>query len=378
MLHTAGVTCNSNMICDIMLTFGYANIIAQIYKWTVAFRDSFLTSLLAMAIVRCRTHTHTHIYISLSYAIATECKNISRKLNIENHLPSTKLNPAFITIKDYKENFTNNAKCRLINPTKQEIGKVSQKNLDKMNVSIRCNADVNQWRSTKEFIRWFNNLENKKQLSYHTFHIAYFYPSITDNPLIKTLKWAHKYHNIAVTEFDATMHARRTILYDHNGKVWTTRNSKNLFDVSMGANDGAEICELIGLYILTEIHKNIDFTSVGLHRDDGLAVIRSASGSSLDRYRKKLITLFEDNELKITVETGKTSLNVLDINFCLNSESYQPYRKPSDEPLYINRNSNHPPTILPRLPQTISKRISSLSSNFELFSRAAPIYNAAL
>ena len=104
-------------------------------------------------------------------------------------------------------------------------------------------------------------------------------------------------------------------------------------------------------------------------------MIRSASGSSLDRYWKKLITLFQDIELKITV---KTSINFLDINFCLNSESYQPYRKPNDEPLYINRNSNHPPTILSRLPQTISKRISSLSSNFKLFSRAAPIYNAAL
>ena len=200
-----------------------------------------------------------------------------------------------------------------------------------------------------------------------------FYPSITDNLLTKTLKWAQKYHNITVTEFDALMHARRTILYDHKGNVLPQKNSKNQFDVSMGANDGAEICELVGLYILIEIHKNIDFTSVGLYRDDGLAVIRSAFGSSLDRYRKKLITLFQDNELKITVITGKTS-----INFCLNSESFQPYRKPNDEPLYIDRNSNHPPTILSRLPQTISKRISSLSSNFELFSRAAPIYNAAL
>ena len=153
------------------------------------------------------------------------------------------------------------------------------------------------------------------------------------------------------------------------------KNSKNQFDVSMGADDGAERCELVGLYILTEIHDNIDFTSVGLYRDDGLAVIRPASGSSLDRYRKKLITLFQDNELKTTVKTEKTSIHFLDINFCLNSE---PYRKPNDEPLYINRNSNHPPAILSRLPQTISKRISSLSSNFELFSRAAPIYNAAL
>ena len=51
---------------------------------------------------------------------------------------------------------------------------------------------------------------------------------------------------------------------------------------------------------------------------------------------------------------------------------------PNDEPLYINRNSNHSPTILSRLPQTIRKRISSQSSNYELFTKAAPMYNAAL
>ena len=136
-----------------------------------------------------------------------------------------------------------------------------------MNVSIRCKADVNQWRSTKEVIRWFNNLDNKKQLSYLSFDIVDFYPSITDNLLIKTLKWAQKYHNIALTEFDAMMHARRTILFDHKGNVWTKKNSKNQFDVSMRANDEAEICELVGLNILTEIHRNIDFTSVDYYTE---------------------------------------------------------------------------------------------------------------
>ena len=152
---------------------------------------------------------------NISYVIATECLNISRKPNIENRLPGTKLNPAFITIKDHEENFTNNTKCRLINPTKPEIGKVTKNIVDKMNVSIRCKAVVNQWRSTKEVIRWFNNLENKKQLSYLTFDIVDFYPSNTDNLLTKTLKWAQKYHNIAVTEFETIIHARRTILCDH-------------------------------------------------------------------------------------------------------------------------------------------------------------------
>ena len=66
------------------------------------------------------------------------------------------------------------------------------------------------------------------------------------------------------------------------------------------------------------------------------------------------------------------------MNFCLNSELCQPYRKPNDEPLYIISNSNHSLTILPRLPQTIIKRISSLSSNQELFSKVALMYTAAL
>ena len=89
----------------------------------------------------------------------------------------------------------------------------------------------------------------------------------------------------------------------------------------MEANDGADICELVGLCILTIIHRSIDFTYVGLYGDDGLAVMRSSSGSSLDRFRKKLVTLFQDYVLKITENTGKASINFLNISFCLNSES---------------------------------------------------------
>ena len=77
--------------------------------------------------------------------------------------------------------------------------------------------------------------------------------------------------------------------------------------MQMGANEGAEICERLGLYIPTEIHKNIDFTSIGLFQDDGLAEIRSAL--------KYLFTIFLNNEMKITAMAGKTSTNFLDINF---------------------------------------------------------------
>ena len=51
------------------------------------------------------------------------------------------------------------------------------------------------------------------------------------------------------------------------------KTPKKQFDVSMGANDSAKICELVVFYIPTEIHENIDFITIGLCRDDGLTAI---------------------------------------------------------------------------------------------------------
>ena len=46
----------------------------------------------------------------------------------------------------------------------------------------------------------------------------------------------------------------------------------------MGAYDGAEMCELIGIYMLNLIGKKYDSNNIGLYKDDGLAVFRNLSG----------------------------------------------------------------------------------------------------
>ena len=45
-------------------------------------------------------------------SIVNECKSIAKKLHIENRLRPTIDKPAFITIKDHKENVENDMKCR--------------------------------------------------------------------------------------------------------------------------------------------------------------------------------------------------------------------------------------------------------------------------
>ena len=46
--------------------------------------------------------------------------------------------------------------------------------------------------------------------------------------------------------------------------------------------------------------------------------------------------------------------------------------------LYVHRESNHPPSILKNIPQSINRRLSKISSNQTVFTKAAPQYQEAL
>ena len=67
----------------------------------------------------------------------------------------------FITLKDHKENFANNPQTRLLNPAKNEIGRISKDILDQINKELRNALQLNQWRNTKDVISWFKEIENK-------------------------------------------------------------------------------------------------------------------------------------------------------------------------------------------------------------------------
>ena len=98
-----------------------------------------------------------------------------------------------------------------------------------------------------------------------------------------------------------------------------------------------------------------------------------------DKARKDLHKLFAENfQLKITAEICHQTVNVLDLTFNLLEQSYKPYRKPNNDPLFINSHSNHPPSIIKQIPLSVNKRISQLSSDQNAFSAAAPMYENAL
>ena len=309
--------------------------------------------------------------------INREAKHIASDLGINDRTMSFPQNQAFITLKDHKENFENAPKCRLINPAKSILGRVSKQILESLNEATKRSTMVNQWKNTKCVIDWFKALTNKRTCTFIQFDIVDFYPSITEELLTKAINHAKQHTTISNKDLEVIMHARKSLLFDKD-QTWMKKDNDSTFDVTMGSYDGAEVCELVGIYILSTLNEKYSDHQIGLYRDDGLGAFHNLNGQATDRIRKDIIKIFDSLGLKITIQANLKQVNFLDVTLDLHTGAYKPYRKPNDHPLYINTNSNHPPSIIKELPHNISKRISEISSSEEIFNEAAPYYNNAL
>ena len=114
--------------------------------------------------------------------------------------------------------------------------------------------------------------------------------------------------------------AKKTFLF-HDGEPWKKKGEKE-FDVTMGSLDGAETCELIGLYLLSQLqHLGI---SIGLYRDDGLAASKF-SAQKTENIKKEIVKIFQENNLKITITANLKVVDFLDVTFDLTLGSYKPF-----------------------------------------------------
>ena len=173
------------------------------------------------------------------------------------------------------------------------------------------------------------------------------------------------------------MHSWKTIFFWQDS-TWVKKEGDEDFDIPMGCYDGAEICELVGIYIQNKLCKLMNKKYFRLYRDDALGILRNTSGPKADRKRKSIIKIFKECGLSITCEVNKKIVDFLDVRFNLNEQTYEPYRKPNNEPVYINIQSNHPPNIIADIPKAISKRLTNISCNKNVSDRNVDIYQAAL
>ena len=146
----------------------------------------------------------------------------------------------------------------------------------------------------------------------------------------------------------------------------------------MVAFDGAEVCELVGNFLLHKLSEKYERKNLALYRDDGLAIFKNVSGPDSEKFKKKFCKLLQDHVLELTIQWNRKVVNFLDFILNLENATYHPYLKDNNKIIYVNTESTHPPSIFKQLPKSIELRLSQLLANEEIFKNSVTPYNEAL
>ena len=211
-------------------TMTFADKTTNIYRLTREEYDKILNDSV--------TATYKRASNNIKKKINAAGKQVLHNNQVLKRMQTNGKNNCFISLKDHKENPT----VRLINPAKNKLGKISKVILDRINKTTQENLQLNQWKNTSTVIDWFITIQEEHLQSFAIFDIKDFYPSI------KALKFAESFTDIYNEDKRIINHSRKSLLFN-NQKAWIKKES-GLFDVTMGAYDGVEVCELVGSFLL--------------------------------------------------------------------------------------------------------------------------------
>ena len=121
----------------------------------------------------------------------------------------------------------------------------------------------------------------------------------------------------------------------------------------MGSYDGAGLCELIGIYIMSLLINILSKDNMGLYRDDGLFILLRINKEQADWVWNKIISIFKNIDFKIEIVTKLTEVEFLDVTFNLENNTYHLYKETNDKLIYIDVSSNHSPQIKKQLTKII-------------------------
>ena len=72
--------------------------------------------------------------------------------------------------------------------------------------------------------------------------------------------------------------------------------------ILIGAYDGAEVCELIGIFMLSILSKHINKNYMGLHRNGDPAFLTKSNCRRSRKIQEKVSKLFKQKDLEIIVQ----------------------------------------------------------------------------
>ena len=92
----------------------------------------------------------------------------------------------------------------------------------------------------------------------------------------------------------------------------------------MGSFDGTEICELVRLYIQSNLENILPKINFALYRGDGIILLRNLNGQKMDKKRKTTINFFKDIGFSIDIQTNLKEEDFLDVTLNLQNGTYHP------------------------------------------------------
>ena len=134
----------------------------------------------------------------------------------------------------------------------------------------------------------------------------------------ESFPYASQYTDITPLDRRIIIHTKKTLLFNQN-EPWVKKDNE-LFDITMGSYDGAECCELVVVYLLSQL-KPYYGNSIGIYRDDGLAVFNEPP-RAIEQIKKNICEIFKSNGLRITIEANKRIVNFLDVTLDLQCGTY--------------------------------------------------------
>ena len=126
--------------------------------------------------------------------------------------------------------------------------------------------------------------------------------------------------------------------------------------------DDGEVWDLAGSHLLNRLTDIVDKESVGLYRDDGLGVLQNLLGPQTKLKAKVIVKVFKGWGLRIWILASQRIVNLLDLKLNLFNCTYQPYGKPDNNPVCLDKYCNHPTTVLKK---SLTKVNSSIPANLQ-------------
>ena len=197
---------------------------------------------------------------------------------------------------------------------KENVTKTYQKSACKNYWTLTVLQSVNQWKDTS-LIEWFINIKNKEISCFIVCDIENFYSFISADLFKSAIQVSKEWVDISDFDLSLINQAWKALLF-HETTPWVKKGGSKDFDVRMGCFDGAEVCELVSTCILNQLKDTLQHHSVGLYRDDGLVAVKGLSGSEIEKW-ERVIKIFKDCGLKITIKENLKKVHFLDVTFNL-------------------------------------------------------------